>query len=402
MNVQVPLATRSQKGGAGEILTLFRGATALTRNDVVHLTGLSRSTVAQRIDLLQRAGYLRQDIDEASTGGRPAVRYAFNPDAGHILVAALGASHFSAVLATFGAEPEAEVSGSSHIADGPDVVMPQIEAAFRQLLAERGLTSADIKGIAISVPGPVEFAQGRVVNPPIMTGWNNFSIPSWFVSSYRCPVLVENDANAMAYGEYRSAFPTHPHMLLIKIGTGIGCGIVMGGRLHRGAQGAAGDIGHVQAGVEWIEERPVPCCCGNVGCVEAYASGWAMIRDLSALGMPVHQNEDVVSLVRRGDADAIRLIRRSTRIVGQAIADTVSFFNPSLVLIGGYYTQVDELLLAGIREIVYRRSLPLATKHLQILASPLGGRAATVGLSHLLTEHILAPDAIDRELQAYA
>lgn len=399
MNATSPLPFRPQKGGAGDILALFRGGLALTRNDVVRSTGLSRSTVSQRIDMLLRSGYLRQHTDEAATGGRPANRYTFNPDAGHVLVAAVGASHFSAVLAAFDAEPEVEVSGAIDIADGPETVMPRIETAFQELLSTRNLAASDIQGIAVSVPGPVEFAQGRVVNPPIMTGWDNFSIPDWFTDRFQCPVLVENDANAMAYGEFRASFPRHPNMLLIKIGTGIGCGIVMGGTLHRGAQGAAGDIGHVRAGVEWIGEHPVPCCCGNVGCVEAYASGWAMIRDLTAAGVDIHTNEDVVSLIRSGDSDAMRLIRRSARICGQAIADAVSFFNPSLVLIGGYYTKVDELLLAGIREIVYRRSLPLATKYLQILASPQGGRAGTLGLCHLLTEHILSPEAIDRALQ---
>ncbi len=391
-----------RRNGPGEVLSLFRGGLGLTRSEVMQATGLSRSTVAQRLDVLVGAGYLIPDVEDSPTGGRPATRYVFNPEAGRILVAAIGATHFSAVLATFGAEAIAETSGSIAIGDGPEAVMGRIDKAFSDLLERASLTSTDIRGIAISVPGPVEFAQGRVVSPPIMTGWDNFSVPAWFSDTFECPVVLENDVNAMAYGEARVSFPDHRHILVIKIGTGIGCGIVVGGALHRGAQGAAGDIGHIQAGVEWIEDQPLPCCCGNTGCVEAYASGWAMIRDLRAAGAEVTANEDVVALARAGDAEAMRLIRRSGRIVGEAIADAVSFFNPSLVLIGGYYTQVDELLLAGIREVVYRQSLPLATRYLQISGSPLGSRAGTLGLCHLLTEHVLSAQAVDRVLNASA
>ena len=397
MNKQIR-PTLSRARGAGEILTLFRRQECQTRADVMELTGLSRSAVTQKLDLLLEAGYLCLAGETPSTGGRPANRYAFNAEAGYILAAAIGASHFSAVLATFGAQTLAETSGRIVISEGPEGVMPTIDQAFSNLLDRTGLTPKQIKGIALSVPGPVEFAQGRIVNPPIMTGWDGFCVPEWFTERFNCAVLVDNDVNAMAYGEHTMSYPNHPHMLLIKLSTGIGCGIVMGGTLHRGAQGAAGDIGHVPAGPEWQDDRNIRCRCGNVDCVEAYASGWAMIRDLIAEGFNVQQNEDVVALVRAGEPEAIRLIKRASRIVGHAVADAVSFFNPSLVLIGGYYTRVDELILAGIRETVYRRSLPLATKHLEILPSTLSQSASTSGLVNLLMEHILDPGIIEQQL----
>jgi len=389
---------RRTPGGAGDILALFLRGEALTRNDLIAATGLARSTVAQRLEALLRAGYLTPDGENPSTGGRPANRFVFNARAGYLLVAAIGATHFTATLTAFDGDPLAERSGAVDIAEGPTSVLSAVRAAFRELVGEAGLAANRVRGIGVSVPGPVEFASGRVVSPPIMTGWDGFDIPGWFATDFDCPVLVDNDVNAMAYGEHTVSFPQHEHMLVIKVGTGIGCGIVMAGELHRGAQGAAGDLGHVQAGLEWTNARGLLCRCGNVDCVEAYASGWALVRDLRAAGYDVETGDDVVRLVRNGETEAVSLMRRAGRIVGHAVANAVSFFNPSLVVIGGQYARADEPLLAGIREVVYQRSLPLATKHLQIAVSPLGAGAGVIGLSRLLAGHVLAPAAVDREI----
>lgn len=166
--------------------------------------------------------------------------------------------------------------------------------------------------------------------------------------------------------------------------------------MHCAARGAAGDLGHIP----YSGEGGPVCRCGNNGCVEAYAGGWALIRDLRALGHDVQSSSDVVRLIRAGQPDAVRLARQAGRVVGQAISDAVSFFNPSLVVIGGQLAHADEPLLAGIREVVYRRSLPLATRDLQITTSKLDERAGVTGLALMLGDHIFAPDAIDRALGA--
>jgi predicted NBD/HSP70 family sugar kinase len=184
-------------------------------------------------------------------------------------------------------------------------------------------------------------------------------------------------------------------MLMIKVGTGIGCGIIANGEIYRGAQGAAGDLGHIP----YSGEAGPICRCGNIGCVEAYAGGWALLRDLRALGHDVRSSADVVRLIRAGQPDAVRLARQAGRVLGQAISDAVSFFNPSLVVIGGRLAHADEPLLAGIREAVYRRSLPLATRDLQITTSRLDQRAGMTGLALMLGDHIFAPHAVDQALE---
>ncbi|HUR01314.1 MAG TPA: ROK family protein, partial [Nonomuraea sp.] len=279
------------------------------------------------------------------------------------------------------------------VTSGPAAILTIVSELFAELLDERGHAPGDVLGIGIDVPGPVDFASGRVVSPPIMTGWDRFDIPGWFAVRYNCPVLVDKDVNAMAFGEQRLRYPEVPHLLMVKIGTGVGTGLIAGGQVHRGADGAAGDIGHIQVVVDDVAEPPL-CRCGNVGCVEAYTGGWALVRDLQAAGRDVTTVDDAVRLIRSGDLVAVRLARRAARILGGAIADTVNLFNPRIIAIGGQLAHTDEQLFAGIREVVYRRSLPLATRNLQIVRSDLDPHAGILGLAQLLVDGIYSPHRV--------
>lgn len=385
----------SEAFGPGVILALFRRGQARTRADLVRLTGLARSTITQRLDALFEAGLLVPDGESVSTGGRPPTQFRFNASGGVLLIADIGASHLRCAITDLAGAVLAEVASGLDIATGPYPVLDQVTKSFEKLLAAAEYFPKDVRGIGVAVPGPVEFATGRVVSPPIMTGWDEFDIPHYFAKRYNCPTLVDNDVNAMAFGEQRACWPQYHDMLLVKVGTGVGCGIIANGELYRGAQGAAGDLGHIP----YSGEGGPICRCGNIGCFEAYAGGWALIRDLRALGHNVESSAEVVLLIRAGQPDAVRLARQAGRVLGQAISDAVSFFNPSLVVIGGQLAHADEPLLAGIREVVYRRSLPLATRNLQITTSRLDGRAGVTGLALMLGDHIFAPNAIDYMLE---
>lgn len=380
--------------GPGAVLALFRNRQAHTRTDLTRLTGLARSTVTQRLDVLLTAGLIIPDGESVSTGGRPPTQFKFNAVGGVLLLADIGASHLRSTITDLSGTVLTEEASELDVSTGPHPVLGKVTEAFETLLVRAGRLPRDVRGIGVSVPGPVEFATGRVVSPPIMTDWDGFDIPGYFADHYNCPTLVDNDVNAMAFGEQRACWPQHPHMLMIKVGTGIGCGIIVNGEIHRGAQGAAGDLGHIP----YSGETGPICRCGNIGCVEAYAGGWALLRDLRALGHTVESSNDVVHLIRAGQPDAVRLARQAGRILGQAISDAVSFFNPSLVVIGGQLAHADEPLLAGIREIVYRRSLPLATRDLQIITSRLDKQAGVTGLALMLGDHLFTPRTIDRVL----
>jgi predicted NBD/HSP70 family sugar kinase len=382
--------------GAGSLLRLIRGGEAVTRADLVRLTGLARSTVAQRLEQLLAHELIHEERGGASTGGRPPTLVRFNKGAGVVLVADLGATHSRIMISDLAATPLAEIAFDLDIAEGPEKVLARVDERFTTLLGEIGRTPPDVRGIGLGVPGPVAFSTGQPVNPPIMPGWDGFSIPGWFADRYDAPVLVDNDVNIMAVGEHRMSWPDCGQLLCVKVGTGIGCGIVIGAEIHRGAQGAAGDIGHIRV----PGHDDVICRCGNVGCLEAVAGGRALSQRLAAAGLDATNTRDVVRLVASGEPLAIQAVREAGRYLGDVLAASVNFFNPSTIVIGGDLAAAHQYLLAGAREIIFQRSLPLATGELRIVPSQLGDRAGAIGAAVMVTEHVLAPEAIDSAIQA--
>jgi predicted NBD/HSP70 family sugar kinase len=381
--------------GAGSVLRLIRDGEAVTRAELSRSTGLARSTVAQRVDALLAHQLVYEAGGSASTGGRPPTVLAFNHGAGVVLVADLGATHSRLAVSDLGATPLAEVAADMDIGEGPERVLGWVEEQFSALLEEAGKSSADVRGIGLGVPGPVQFSTGQAVNPPIMPGWDGFSIPNWFAGSYEVPVYVDNDVNIMALGEHWTHWRDTDHLLFVKVGTGIGCGIVAGRAIHRGAQGAAGDIGHIRVG----GHDDVICRCGNTGCLESVAGGRALARRLSEIGLDASNSRDVVRLARAGDPRAVRMVREAGRSLGEVLAASVNFFNPAVIVIGGDLGELYEQLLAGVREVTFMRSLPLATRDLRSVPSQLGDRAGIVGAAIMVIEDILAPAAVDRFLQ---
>jgi predicted NBD/HSP70 family sugar kinase len=375
--------------GAGSLLKLIREGDGSTRADLAKHTGLARSTITQRLDQLQQLGLLKEVGGNASTGGRPPMRLAFNEDAGLVLAADLGATHSRLAVTNLGGEVLAEDRGEIEIAAGPELVLDWVEDRFAKLLAKCSRERGEVAGIGIGVPGPVEHSTGLPRHPPIMPGWDGFPVPERFARRYGVPVLVDNDVNIMALGEHWTDWRQVEHLLFVKVGTGIGCGIVVDRAIHRGADGAAGDIGHVRIAVD-EESEDVVCGCGNLNCLEALASGGAMARQLQTAGIDARDSRAVVELTRAGVPEAARLVRHSGRLVGEVIATAVNFFNPSVVVVGGDVAEAQEQLLAGIREVVYQRSLPLATRHLRIVRSPLADRAGVIGAAAMVIEHVLS------------
>ena len=386
--------------GPGQILALIRSGRATTRAQIMETTGLSRSTVAQRIDGLIGTGYIAAAANENSTGGRPTGSFQLNRDGGVMLLAAIGAGAMQVAVTDMQRGILARRQLGITIADGPDAVLSEASRQFKDVLKESGHRADEVKGIGIGVPGPVEFAQGRVVRPPIMTGWDGYRVPDFFAPHYACPVIVDKDVNVMALGEHREVSAATGHLLFIKVSTGIGAGIIMDGMLQRGAQGAAGDLGHFYIGN--LVEGDLPLCrCGNRGCLEAYAAGWAISRELNEAGQSVAGVRDVARLANDGVPQAVALLQNSGRLIGETIAMAVSLLNPQLVVLGGELAQRQGYLLAAVRETVYRRSLPLATRNLQIVNSTLGADAGLSGAAHLVSDAIFAPAVVDLAVEKY-
>lgn len=375
---------------AGQLLELIRHSDGVTRADLVTMTGLARSTIAQRVDLLIADDLVIEAGEARSTGGRPPAILRFNADAGVILVADLGATHARFAITDLDAQVLSEETMDLLIGDGPEIVLSATRKVFDRLLDSTSHSDGDVRGVGIGVPGPVDFANGTPADPPIMPGWHEYPVGARFSERYGVPVRVDNDVNIMALGEYWSTDEAAADMMVVKVGTGIGSGLILDGHLHRGAKGAAGDIGHIQAGA-----ADVMCRCGNFGCLEAAASGGALAAKLSALGHETKDARDVVALVATGDREAVQAVRDAGRTIGDILAGVVNLLNPAEIVIGGDLAQAGQPLLAGIRETVYRRSTTLNTNDLTIRASELGDKAGAIGAAALVIEHILDPTAID-------
>ena len=329
--------------------------------------------------------------DAQSTGGRPSSQFALNPSAKVVLAADLGATHATIAVTDLTGSTLAEQRGRRDIADGPESVLSWMIDTGRTLLEGIGRKSSDVIAIGIGLPGPVEHSTGMPINPPIMPGWDRFDVPSYVQQHLEVPVLVDNDVNIMALGEQAYSWPSTQHMIFVKVATGIGSGVISSGLLQRGAQGIAGDIGHVQIS----RGAGVPCHCGNRGCLEALASGPAIAAELRRGGLAVETSQEVVDLVKQGNIDAIQAVRQAGRDIGEVLTACVSLMNPSVIAIGGSMAQAGEHLIAGVREIVYTRSMPLATGHLSIVQSTAGANAAVLGASMLAIHHALSPENID-------
>jgi predicted NBD/HSP70 family sugar kinase len=273
-------------------------------------------------------------------------------------------------------------------------VLAEVDRLAQKVLAEAGLEPADVRAVGVGVPGPVEFSTGRPSHPPIMPGWHDYPIPSAF-GRYDCPVFVDNDVNVMALGEMGVGGSVQD-VLVVKVGTGIGCGVIVNGRVYRGAQGSAGDIGHIY--VSRPDGRRVLCQCGNENCLEAFAGGGALLRDAVAAGLPVASTREVVQLAAQGDGPALELVRDAGRTIGTVLAALVNFFNPHRIVITGGVAAAGAPLLAGIREAVYARSMPLAARALEITVSDAPDLSGRVGAALMAVEEFLDEDAVHQTL----
>ncbi|POH65341.1 ROK family transcriptional regulator [Cryobacterium sp. TMN-39-2] len=377
--------------GTSDLFQILRDGRSRTRTELAALTGLARSTIALRIDSLVKLGLVGPSTDAPSTGGRPSSQVALATGTKIVLGVDIGASHIRIAVSDLTGRPLHETSAAIAVADGPVSVLDWVIEAGDSLLRASGRPADDLLAIGVGLPGPVEYSSGRPINPPIMPGWDRFDVRGTLQAHFHVPVLVDNDVNIMALGERETAWPDVDHLIFVKVATGIGSGVISGGILQRGAQGIAGDIGHVQVqrGAE------VPCHCGNRGCLEALASGPALAAQLRGQGLPVDSNQDVVDLVKRGNLEAIQAVRQAGRDLGEVLTACVSLVNPSVIVIGGSMAQAGEHLIAGVREVVYTRSMPLATQHLQITQSGAGPDAAVIGASMLAIHHALSPARVD-------
>lgn len=380
----------------------YRGP--LSRSELARQLGVPRTQLTRYLAELFSSGLIHEPGLAPSTGGRKARLLQLNPKAGYIVAVDLGATSLDVAVTDMHVKVLAHESRAVDVAEGPTIILGMVTETARRLIQKLGLAPDQVLGVGMGVPGPVDYRQGRTVSPPIMPGWNQFPIKDHLSETFGCPAYVDNDVNIMALGEQFAGLGRGvDNFIYVKIGTGIGAGIVVGGRLYRGSDGCAGDIGHIA-----VDGSDVLCRCGNAGCLEALAGGPGIARRARLLAeagraplvaefLKDHAeltSVDVGHLAAKGDPGAMEVIRETGRLVGKVLASVVNMFNPSLIVIGGGVAQIGDLLLASIREGVYRRSLPLATRNLRIERSIVDPLTGVLGAAVLALDEVLSAESL--------
>ena len=369
-----------------------------SRHAMAGQLGFSKSKANALIAGLVDQGLLAEAGLQRSSGGRRAENRQLHAGLGVLVGIDIGATSLDVAVLRPDLTVLAQHDEPADVREGPAVVLARVRVLMRELLARCNSGAKDVLGIGIGVPGPVNFEIGQLVNPPLMPAWDSFSIRDYLREDYAAPVFVDNDVNLMALGELWRLKRSLNNFLVIKIGTGIGCGIVCHGEVYRGAAGSAGDVGHI-----CVDQEGPRCHCGNVGCVEAMAAGPAITRmavqaaeagesAMLAECLRVHGRIDAVDVgqaSRAGDTVANGIIQRAGNLIGQMLASVVNFFNPSHVFIGGGITRIGPLFLAAVRQSVYQRSLALSTRHLEIQYTPLGVQGGLIGAGVLAMHETL-------------
>jgi predicted NBD/HSP70 family sugar kinase len=372
------------------VVDTLRELGVASRAEVARRTGLSRTTVSGLVSEMRQEGLIvdRPEAEGDQHGaGRPPTLIGLGAPAGAALGIDFGKRHLAVAVAdlshTVLAEDRREMDEGFDFGRGMDVAASMVD----ELLADAGLERADLIGVGVGLPGPIHFPSGQVESSEILPGWVGVHVAEEMRSRLGVVVHVDNDANLGALAElFWGAGSGASDLVYLKVATGIGAGIVVGGRLFHGAGGTAGEIGHLT-----IDENGPICRCGNRGCLETFAAGDALVELMrTSLGHELTA-EEIVERAADGDAGCRRAIADSGRHIGSAVASVCNILNPGRVVVGGSVGQAGELLLAEMREAVRRRAVLSAAEDVEIVAGVLGERAEVLGAVALILGDVEHP-----------
>lgn len=382
------------------VVQTIRHYGALSRTDLAEMLGYSRASLSPIIAGLLSAGLLIEAGLGRSSGGRPPQMLQINGELGYVGGVDIGATSIDVALSDFNGQVKARYAETADVRVGPEPMLERICDLLEGMLSNQRVGSECLLAIGIGVPGPVEFARGVLIAPPLMPTWEGFPIQGFMRKRFNMArVVVDNDVNIMAKGEQKAgAGAGLDNFLFIKIGTGIGCGIICNGEIYRGSDGCAGDIGHI-----CVDEDGPVCHCGNRGCVEFMTAGPAIAekaRQSAASGQSqflaqrMQENgsaltaRDVGDAAAAGDRVSNEIIRESGRLIGGVLAGLVNFYNPRALFIGGGVSNIGNQLLSTIRQAILNRATALSTIKLRVEYSRLGEDAGINGAIWMALENV--------------
>jgi predicted NBD/HSP70 family sugar kinase len=361
------------------VIRALRDEGQISRAEIARRTGLSRSTVSSLVADLQADGLVVERPEPGlafgAQGGRPPILLSFDASAGAAVGIDFGHSHLRVAVSDLASTILAE---RSRPLDTDHDALQGLDAAAElvaETLADAGVERTTVIGAGMGLPGPIESGEGVVGTSAILPGWIGMTAEAEMRRRLEIPVMVDNDANLgalaeAAFGAGRDA----GDLVYLKVSSGIGAGLILNGRLYRGSDGLAGELGHVL-----VNPSGIVCRCGNRGCLETVAGTGALVEELRRSHGEDFTVEAMLEAAAAGDAGCRRVIHEAGRALGQVVATLFNVLNPELVVVGGHLARAGDLLLDGVRESVSRAALPETSRRAQLVTGVLGDRAQVLG-----------------------
>jgi predicted NBD/HSP70 family sugar kinase len=372
---------------SAELLQLIHESAGegITRTEVMERTGLKRSSVRSRLEVLFDGGLVVEERGESSTGGRPPGRLKLNSRGGVVLAVIVGSSRATLAVADLAGEILAVGSVRGGLQAGPRDTIASWGEQLEHLLDDADRCTQDVRAVGVGLPGMVDFSSGRPVGSSCMPGWEGFPVADALNARFGVDVLVDGDANLIALAEAR-CHDEKGIVVAVNADMGFGLGYVTDGVVQRGSHGASADIGHIRI----AGRSDATCRCGKRGCLEAVVGGAALIERLQSLGVDCADTAEVARLARSGVPEAIAAVHDAGRALGSVLAFVVNVLFPSRIVVAGDLSHAREQLLRVLRATVYRDANTLATLNLEIDRCYAGDRAGLNGTVVMALDHVLA------------
>lgn len=352
-----------------------------TQAELARATGLSTATVSNIVKSLQSSGLVELELTTSSGRRAHLVKYTGDGSLGAGID--IGRSHVRIVLANRSHEILAEAEVALPVGHQAAQGIAAAATLLSELIATQGLTRSAIRGAGVGIPGPIDKRTGKVVQGAILPEWVGINPQEQLQTALLMPVYIENDANLGALAQITwGDFSGSPNLVFVKIGTGIGAGLIINGSLFTGSLGVTGEIGHLT-----VDESGNLCRCGNRGCLETVASTAVMINELSRNRPDTVTTADIVELAREGDPVTLRILEDAGMAVGRALASIANIISPDVVVIGGPLAPLGELLLSPIRRGLLRHAVPIVGEDLALAASHLTSRSEALGAISLVFQN---------------
>lgn len=389
------------------LLKLIRENGPVSQVKLSELSGYSRSTVSINCEKLMQSDLIVPDRDLTNSKKKNA-ELSINGNIGLVIGIGMGGTNCKIIVCNLTNEILIDRTLPIDLAIGPEPILESICITIDEMLERvRKENPLPLIGIGIGLPTPINYQKGVAYHPAFMPGWHLFPVKDFMNERYGCHIFVDNEVNAMALSEFEDYKDQYSVLLCVKVGTGIGAGIIIDGRIYRGENGGGGNIGHIQ-----VDGNPTPCACGKNGCVEAIASAPAIIGKASSIASNLSEgflhkkyverkgkNEDLTladikESADHGDRNALELIKEAGLNLGLIVGKMLNFLDPGILIISGRLTVLGPNYLDYIRKAVYREASPWIGPDFQIVFSKYGDASAAKGAALLCTQELFTHNYI--------